>query len=410
MANPSYPDVPMVPGVPAVLRNPQAAAGSLVNSATNAAIGAAQGIVGGAAAAVGNGIAAVNGAVSNIQNLTGGSFGNIGSLVTAGFGDAPTALTADDASVAQSTGSSPTWGIFDASGDPIADWDSIKAFEYKQDWRLPNYPMEQGAFQSYDKVQTPFQTRVTMTKSGQEQVLSQFLAAIAAASEGTDLFTVDAGGITYQNVSVEGYDYQRTATKGVTMLTVEISLLEIQIASSSTFTNTAQPSGADPVNGGTVQAVPITTAANTTDGQPTSALQFQAGVAATQAVGSAAASLGQNTIQAIANTMTPVVQATGAGVPLPPGIAFSLSSSLSLNPTPPFVPVASINTETGLAPSTGPFVTIAGLPINSTLLSESGETGYLADATSGLIYGATFAASGAQNQVSVNLSLAKRFQ
>jgi hypothetical protein len=81
-----------------------------------------------------------------------------------------------------------------------------------------------------------------------------------------DLYSVVTPEYTYTDVTLEHFDYQRTATNGNKLLTVELGFMEIRVIEASTFSNTAEPSGADAVNSGTVQtqdAAPSQQAATT---------------------------------------------------------------------------------------------------------------------------------------------------
>jgi len=236
MSNPSYPDVPFAPGVPAVLR--QVAATGIANSVANVAIGAAQ--------------QPANGIISNAQN-------SITGLINSAFGTPPGALFGDSSDVTSVAMSGVgQWGLFDQDNSQVLVPDSFKSLSYKQDWRIANYPMEQGAFQTYNKVQTPFEVGVVFVKGGSDGDRTGFLNDLDTVANSIDLYNVVTPEYTYLNVSIQHYDYQRTATNGLKLITFDISLLEIRVAPSSSFTNTASASGTDTVNGGIVQPVAAT--------------------------------------------------------------------------------------------------------------------------------------------------------
>jgi len=58
------------------------------------------------------------------------------------------------------------WGIYDQSNTAVIVPDNIVSFEYSKEYRIAKSPMEGGAFQSYNKVETPYMSRVVMTKGG----------------------------------------------------------------------------------------------------------------------------------------------------------------------------------------------------------------------------------------------------
>jgi hypothetical protein len=168
-------------------------------------------------------------------------------------------LLASDAQLILGLFAGPSWGIAQ-NGVFVIVPDSIVSVDFKRDWQIPNYPMENGAFQSYNKVTTPYDVHVRMTKGGTESARAEFLAAIDAMAASLALYDVVMPDAVYQNVNISHYDYRRTSTNGVGLLTVDLSLVQIRVAPAAAFTNTAQASGADAQNGGSVQPQTPTTA------------------------------------------------------------------------------------------------------------------------------------------------------
>lgn len=164
----------------------------------------------------------------------------------------PTALLVADAEIVIGLFAGPKWGI-GINGFFTIVPDSVVDLEFKADWQVPNYPQELGAFQSYNKVKLPFDARVRMTKGGREAERAAFLNSIDSLSNSLQLVDVVTPTKIYTNANIVHYDYRRTSSNGVTLLTVDIGLQEIRIAPSPAFTNTQQPSGADAKNDGLVQ-------------------------------------------------------------------------------------------------------------------------------------------------------------
>ena len=152
----------------------------------------------------------------------------------------------------------PQWGIF-RGGAPVIIADNVVSLDYRQEWTVADYPVEDGGFASYDKVQLPFEARVRF--SAGPTLLSQggtnLLDSIAAIAGDFNLYEVRTPSRIYTNANIFHYDYRRTARNGATLIEVDIWLREVRITGLSTFGNTAQPSGADPINAGTVSAAPI---------------------------------------------------------------------------------------------------------------------------------------------------------
>jgi len=192
---PTYPNVPNVHGVPPLLRDPQAALSAFT------------------------------------QNV----------------------LTADTATFPINQ-TQPQWGIFQ-DGQPVVLADNVASFEYKQAWTISDYPVEQGGFESYDKVNSPFDVRLRFSRGGSEQDREEFLASIEDIAGTTDLYDVVTPERTYSSVNINNYAYSRTALNGVGLMVVEIWGQEIRVTATADFTNsnTKSADGADTANDGTVQ-------------------------------------------------------------------------------------------------------------------------------------------------------------
>lgn len=197
----AFPNVPNVPGVPALLRDPAAAAQSAITL------------------------------------LTGDTFAGYGSGLT------------------------PVWGVY-LDGVPAVVADTIGSFAFKREWAIADYPVERGGFESYDKVDIPYDARVQFVAGGSEanrQLLLDSLDAIAGDLKLYDVVTPER---IYPSVNVQHYDYRRTARNGLGLLLVEVWLLEVRVEGVADGLNTKDPSSSGPVSNGYVQ--PSTNAAPTT--------------------------------------------------------------------------------------------------------------------------------------------------
>jgi hypothetical protein len=166
------------------------------------------------------------------------------------------------------------WGIFDSHGNQLGATGesagiiqsilfgsvlSTNAFEFVKETRISDFPVEQGGFANYNKVEMPANPVVTLALGGSEIDRTAFLNEIAAACISTELYSVVTPEVTYVNYSIERYNYVRRAERGATLLLVEISLKEIRQVSasySSVQTPINQPQNANAVpqtNSGIVQ-------------------------------------------------------------------------------------------------------------------------------------------------------------
>ena len=151
------------------------------------------------------------------------------------------------------------WGIFDSKGKPLADprrfqglagdllntlggtTVSTGALDYSKETKVADFPVERGGFASYNKVETAAAPVVTLCMNGNEGDRKKFLDAVDKATKSTDLYSVVTPEVTYVNYSVERYSYSRRSSKGATLLIVDISLREIrQVSAQYTQSNKGQ--------------------------------------------------------------------------------------------------------------------------------------------------------------------------
>lgn len=132
------------------------------------------------------------------------------------------------------------WGVFDQSGTQVLEPDSFGSFEFGLEYRLADYPLEGGGFESYDKVSMPFDTRISLAKGGKQSDREAFLTTVHTLADSTDLYNIVTPERTYLNVNIERVGLVRNATNGAGMLTVELLLREIRAAAKAQFSKTKQ--------------------------------------------------------------------------------------------------------------------------------------------------------------------------
>ena len=167
------------------------------------------------------------------------------------------------------------WGLF-LNGIPIIVADSVVSFDYTGEFRILDYPIEQGSFETYNKVRVPFTVKLRFATGGTISDRTDFLNSIEQVIGDLNLYDAVTPERIYHNVNVHHQDYRRTATQGVGLLTVDLHVEEVRVTASSSFTNTQQPDGANPASGGTVMASPITvtTASGQSSGPQTFSSRF----------------------------------------------------------------------------------------------------------------------------------------
>lgn len=148
------------------------------------------------------------------------------------------------------------WGIY-LNGIPAFEFNSVVNFDFKQDWPISDYPVEQGGFQSYDKVELPYDVRFRVASGGTNVERQLFLDAIEQASKSLDLFDAVTPEKVYLSCNINHYDYRRSNNNGVGMIVADIWMTEIRVTATSTFTNTQSPTNAGNQNIGVQQPQPF---------------------------------------------------------------------------------------------------------------------------------------------------------
>lgn len=145
----------------------------------------------------------------------------------------------------------PQWGIF-LDGAQAFPYNSIVDFDYKQDFPVSDYPVEDGGFLSYDKVQLPFDVRVRVASGPTEQDRQDLLVAAKAAANTLDLYDVVTPEDTYSSCNITHVDWKRTSVSGVGLVVVDFWFVEIRQTATSTFSSTQTPAVAGQQNTGSV--------------------------------------------------------------------------------------------------------------------------------------------------------------
>jgi hypothetical protein len=174
--------------------------------------------------------------------------------------------------------------------NPVAA--STIEFDFDQEWTIADTPQEQGAFQSYDKVQLPFDVRIRLAAGGDASNRQTFINAILAIAGGSPLGTSSLatsdlssassmaglssiasslnGGIlsgmnqpplfdivtpegTFSGVSCKRLSFSRRADEGATLIRADLYFLQIRETSTASFSNTAIPGAAGQQSSGNQQ-------------------------------------------------------------------------------------------------------------------------------------------------------------
>lgn len=118
---------------------------------------------------------------------------------------------------------------------------STNEFDFSADAPVSNYPQEQGAFQSYDKVTLPPEVTLKLICSGPGSQRQAFLSTLDSLLASPTLVTLVTPERVFPDYTLIHVDYHRTGSSGVTMIAAVCRFELVPFTASQQFTNTQQP-------------------------------------------------------------------------------------------------------------------------------------------------------------------------
>lgn len=164
----------------------------------------------------------------------------------------------------------PSWGIYDSNFRSVVDADSFLAFGNQNNANLPDFPVQQGGFGTYNKVILPAATFVRISKGGTLNDRRNLLEQVKTLFKSMGLYTIVTPEQTFLSANMERYEVTRRDKNAAFLLTdVDLFFREVQPVT-AVFTNTPtaadtsnakNPSALGPVNQGVIQPVTPSAAA-----------------------------------------------------------------------------------------------------------------------------------------------------
>lgn len=153
------------------------------------------------------------------------------------------------------------WAIYaTGTSNPVIQPDSFSTLEFRGEATSANYPLEQGAFASYNKVKLPFSMRLQLVCDNHNMSRTDFLRQLEYMRLSTDLYDIASPDGFYRGVTLLRYDYKRTSRSGVTMITAEAVFEQVNDSGTASYSasqtanpvvSSNSPSAASPKNIGT---------------------------------------------------------------------------------------------------------------------------------------------------------------
>lgn len=120
------------------------------------------------------------------------------------------------------------WTILDENGSNFVEFTSFIAVDIRNEGQALSYPVEEGGFMNYNKVQTPLDIRVTLATQGEPYDFETILKTLEEFQRDAVKVSVVTPSEFYASMTLEAYTYKHTRESGAGQLTVELSLIEVR--------------------------------------------------------------------------------------------------------------------------------------------------------------------------------------
>lgn len=130
------------------------------------------------------------------------------------------------------------WTILDEQGQTALTLDSFLDLDARNEGKALSYPVEEGAFANYNKVQNPSDIRVTLARQGTDADFEYVLAKLEEYQQQAVKLAVVTPADVRESTTLESYSYKRTRDAGARMLIVELHFVEVKEVKMQTTTTT----------------------------------------------------------------------------------------------------------------------------------------------------------------------------
>ncbi|MDL2315517.1 hypothetical protein LJC59_00340 [Desulfovibrio sp. OttesenSCG-928-A18] len=120
------------------------------------------------------------------------------------------------------------WTLLDEGGGTAVVFTSFIGMDLRSDGNALTYPVEQGSFADYNKVDSPQEIKVTLGLQGAEADFEAALAKLDEYQKEAVKLAVATPARHYDSMTLEGYAYSRSQERNAGMLAVELTLVEVR--------------------------------------------------------------------------------------------------------------------------------------------------------------------------------------
>jgi hypothetical protein len=125
-----------------------------------------------------------------------------------------------------------TWGVYTASGNAVFAVDTFLDLKYNHDSKVSDFPVELGAFTSYNKVLEPSKAKIRLAVGGQSG-MAALIVVLETEVAAANLYSIYTPEAIYTSMTLEKFSYPRAQSKGANMLVVDLEFVQIRQVSPS---------------------------------------------------------------------------------------------------------------------------------------------------------------------------------
>ena len=132
--------------------------------------------------------------------------------------------------------------------------DSFLDLKYNHDSKVSDFPVELGAFTSYNKVLEPAKAKIRLAAGG-KALMAPFMSALEHEVAAANLYNIYTPEMVYLSMTLEKVGYPREQEHGRNMIVADLEFVQVRQVSPSytTIKSPAKPVSSSRVNCGLVQ-------------------------------------------------------------------------------------------------------------------------------------------------------------
>ena len=126
------------------------------------------------------------------------------------------------------------WTIMSEGGGQLVQFTSMIDIDILNEGQALSYPVEEGAFMTYNKVQSPLDIRVTLAKMGLPFEFADILKTLDKYQEEALKLMIVTPSAFFDSMTLQSYGHRHEQRRNANMLTVDLHIVEVREVQSQT--------------------------------------------------------------------------------------------------------------------------------------------------------------------------------